>query len=103
MGRASRTRPGRLAEKLVDIRARLGLSQNELIRLLRLEEHLTREEISAFERSIRMPPWWVLLQLARTINVPLEVLVDDEMNLPDKLPGKRKDLVGRRTSPRKQK
>ena len=29
----------------------------------------------------------ILLKYARAANVPMEVLVDDELDLPDKLPG----------------
>jgi transcriptional regulator with XRE-family HTH domain len=38
MGRAARLRSERLAEKLREIRSALGLSQNELIRHLGLED-----------------------------------------------------------------
>jgi transcriptional regulator with XRE-family HTH domain len=86
MGRASRTKPARLAEKLLQIRTALGLSQNEMISRLRLTEELLREEISAFERGIREPPLPVLLKYARTAEVFVEVLIDDELDLPEKLP-----------------
>jgi hypothetical protein len=90
MGRGKQTKPSRLALKLSTIRAQLGLSQNGIIRQIGLQEDLTREEWSTFERSIRMPPWWVLLALARSININLECLVDDELDLPAKLQIKRR-------------
>lgn len=89
MGRGKQAKPGRLAEKLSSIRTHLGLSQNGIIRQLGLQDDLTREEWSAFERSIRMPPWWVLLPLARRVNISLETLVDDDLDLPIHLSGKR--------------
>jgi transcriptional regulator with XRE-family HTH domain len=89
MGRGKQAKPERLAEKLSVIRTQLGLSQNGIIRQLGLQDDLTREEWSAFERSIRMPPWWVLLPLARRVNVSLETLVDDALDLPAHLSGGR--------------
>jgi transcriptional regulator with XRE-family HTH domain len=86
MGRASRPRPARLAEKLLYIRRSLGLSQNELISLLGFEEELTQDYISAYERGVREPPLPVLLQYARRANVLVEALIDDGLDLPKKLP-----------------
>jgi transcriptional regulator with XRE-family HTH domain len=86
MGRASRAKPVRLAEKLLRIRTALGLSQNEMISHLGLTGELLREEISAFERGIREPPLPVLLRYARTASVYVDVLIDDELDLPGKLP-----------------
>lgn len=86
MGQASREKPARLADKLVHIRTALGLSQNEMIRRLGLSEKLIRESISAFERGIREPSLLVLLQYARAAGVYVDALIDDEVDLPDKLP-----------------
>jgi transcriptional regulator with XRE-family HTH domain len=88
MGRAKSPKPVRLAEKLLQIRTRLNLSQNELIRRMGLEEELTQAEVSAFERGIRVPPLPVLLQYARAAGggSHLEALIDDRLDLPDKLP-----------------
>jgi transcriptional regulator with XRE-family HTH domain len=55
MGRVTRPQPKRLAEKLLQIRTRLELSQNEMIRQMGLSEELRREEISDFERGRRVP------------------------------------------------
>lgn len=49
MGQASRATSARLAEKLTQIRLALGLSQNELIRRMGLEDELTRARVSAYE------------------------------------------------------
>lgn len=86
MGRASRPRPLRLAEKLLQVRAALGLSQNGMIRRLGFVEEITQDYISAYERGIREPPLPVLLQYARAANVLVEVLIDDELELPEELP-----------------
>lgn len=86
MGKASSKKPLHLARKLVDIRQRLGLSQNGLIRQMGLVDELTQAEISAFERGVRNPPLHVLLAYARTVNLSTDYLIDDELSLPSKLP-----------------
>lgn len=92
MGRAARQRPRRLSEKLVHIRAALGLSQNEMVRRLGLQGQLLREDISRFERGVGgEPPLDLLLRFARSISTTgqgefLETLIDDEMDLPERLP-----------------
>jgi transcriptional regulator with XRE-family HTH domain len=85
MGVASRLKPIRLAEKLIQIRMAFGLSQNEMIGRLGLADELIREELSAFERGLRQPPLVVLLKYARYVGISTDVLIDDEMNLPEKL------------------
>jgi len=86
MGKAVRPRPVHLAGKLLRIRETLGLSQNGMLRLLGFEESITRDYISAYELGKREPPLTVLLQYARAANVLVEVLIDDELDLPKELP-----------------
>lgn len=92
MGRAARQRPLKLSRKLAHIRAALGLSQNEMVRRLGLEGQLLREEISRFERGVGGElPLNLLLRYARTISTTgrgefLEALIDDQLDLPKKLP-----------------
>jgi transcriptional regulator with XRE-family HTH domain len=86
MGRATRPKPKRLAEKLIKIRSTVNLSQNGMIRRMGLVDSLTQAEISAFERGIRVPPLPILLQYARAAGVCVEILIDDELKLPNKLP-----------------
>jgi transcriptional regulator with XRE-family HTH domain len=86
MGRAIRPRPKHLAEKLLYIRIELGLSQNGMIRLLGLTDDLTQDYISAYERGVREPPLPVLLRYAQVAGVYVDVLIDDEVDLPDKVP-----------------
>lgn len=90
MGQASRATSARLAEKLTQIRLVLGLSQNELIRRMNLEEELTQARISAYERGVREPGLLVLLSYARVGGVYVDVLIDDELELPSILPAKPK-------------
>lgn len=86
MGQASRHRPARLAEKLLHVRVALGLSQNEMISRLGMSDELTQARVSAYERGVREPPLIVLLNYARSANVSVEALIDDELDLPYKLP-----------------
>jgi hypothetical protein len=51
---------------------------------------LSQAEISMFERGIRVPPLPVLLEYARAANVYVEVLIDDSLDLPAKLPTREK-------------
>ena len=86
MARGARLKPDRLPEKLIQIRVALGLSQNELIR--RLDVDLTQNRISEYETGMGEPPLPVLLKYARIAGVCVERLIDDEVDLPEKLPAK---------------
>jgi transcriptional regulator with XRE-family HTH domain len=87
MARAKRRKPA-LARKLLHIRKSMGLSQNQMINMMGLINEVLREEISDFERNKRIPPLEVILQYARSANVTVEALIDDELELPKKLPAK---------------
>jgi transcriptional regulator with XRE-family HTH domain len=82
MGRGSREKPTKLGKKLVKLRAYLGLSQDGLVRALGLTAKLTRNDISKYERGVREPSLSVLLKYARASRVNLELLIDDELDLP---------------------
>ena len=86
MGKAARSKPARLGEKLLRIREALGLSQNGIIKRLDLPESISREHVSAFELGKREPPLLILLIYARAAGVLMEELVDDELELPRVLP-----------------
>lgn len=86
MGNA-RPRPSRLAEKLQQIRIALGLSQPEMLKRLGLEESMQYARISEYETGMREPTLMTLLQYARVAGIHMEALVDDELSLPDRLPG----------------
>ena len=85
MGTRAREAPARLAEKLVQIREALGLSQDGIIRQMGVTEKITREDISKYERGVRQPSLLVMLEYARAVKVAMEVLVDDTQDLPKSL------------------
>jgi transcriptional regulator with XRE-family HTH domain len=89
MARLPRPRPKRLPEKLLQIRLALGLSQGEMLRQLELD-HLNRTTVSAYEVGTSEPPLPILLKYARLVGVSTDVLIDDELDLPSKLPVKSK-------------
>ena len=90
MGKRARMRQERLAEKLLQVRLALGLSQSEMLRLLGFEQVLDYKRISEYELGKSEPPLAVLLRYARVAGVCMDVLIDDETDLPDKLPAKPK-------------
>ena len=90
MGKRPRPKPLRLAEKLLQVRNALGVSQGEIFRRLHIEEFSELKRISDYETGKNEPPLPVLLAYARLAGVCLDVLVDDELELPAKLPAKPK-------------
>ncbi|HST51593.1 MAG TPA: helix-turn-helix transcriptional regulator [Pyrinomonadaceae bacterium] len=90
MGKASRQKPKLLGEKLRRIRFALGLSQSEILKPLGIDEEGYRNYISDFENDKREPPLPVLLRYARIANVWVDVLIDDELELPEKIPSARR-------------
>jgi len=87
---SARPKPKRLAEKLLQIRNSLegGISQNELIRRMKLENELGQERISKYERGILIPPLHVLCAYADVANIYLEIIVRDDLEIPHQLPSK---------------
>lgn len=90
MGKYPRRKPARLTEKLVYIRASLELSQNGMVRRLGLEDEIGRETISGYELGTIEPPLPMLLAYARAANMYVDALIDDELDLPPKLPSIKK-------------
>lgn len=86
MGRASRRKPERLAEKLLTIRRAFGLSQAEMVNRLGCGEELTANHISKFELGKNEPSLTVLLKYADEAGVWVDVLINDNLNLPARLP-----------------
>jgi transcriptional regulator with XRE-family HTH domain len=84
---AARQRVERLAEKLLQIRNTLGLSQSEMLKRLGAEDMVSYHRISEYELEKREPPLMILLQYARVAGVHVEALIDDELDLPERLPG----------------
>jgi transcriptional regulator with XRE-family HTH domain len=97
-----RQKPRRLAEKLLHIRKALNLSQNEMIARLGFSGELIQAHISAYERKRenRIPPLGVVLQYARCAGVTMEMIVDDSLDLPDKLPLKAQGQKGQGRTPK---
>lgn len=102
MGRQRRPRPRRLAAKLRQIRTGLGLTQEQMFeRLGDTSTSLRPGHIGEFETDRREPNLLVILAYARVMSTTgggefLEALLDDRMDLPDKLPAGPKDGRGRR-------
>jgi transcriptional regulator with XRE-family HTH domain len=88
MGGAARRKPKRLAGKLRQIRLALGLSQTELLVRLGFEDVITYHRISNYELGTGEPPLEMLLQYARMAGISTDVLIDDDLDLPAKLPSK---------------
>lgn len=87
MGLAPRPKPERLAEKLRQIRETMQLSQNQMVAHLGLADVIYRNNISGFETGERLPSLPILLAYARVAGICMDVLINDELNLPDRLPG----------------
>ena len=86
MGHA-RPRPSRLAEKLLQIRNALGLSQTEMHRRLGVEDLIEYNSISKYELNKNEPPLIILLRYAQVAGVHVEDIIDDGIDLPDNIPG----------------
>jgi transcriptional regulator with XRE-family HTH domain len=86
MGKVPRPKPARLAEKLLQVRLALGLSQNGMLKQLGLDESSFRSSISGYELGTREPPLPILLSYARVAGVYVDVLIDDQLDMPDALP-----------------
>ena len=94
MGHA-RPRPKRLAEKLKQIRLALGLSQPEMHRRLRAEEQIPYTRISDYELDKNEPSLMTVLAYARVARVRMEEIVDDELDLPNRLTVNSKSAAAR--------
>jgi transcriptional regulator with XRE-family HTH domain len=88
MGLQPRRRPRRLAVKLLTIRTVFGLTQDGMAR--RLGEGLTQNRVSDYERGRFEPPLAVLLSYARLAGICPELLMDDRLDLPSRLPPAKK-------------
>ena len=78
MGHARR-RPKRLAEKLLQIRTALDLSQSDLVKRLGVEMPYTN--VSKYEHDKSEPTIEVLLAYARIAKVEMAQIVDDDLDL----------------------
>jgi transcriptional regulator with XRE-family HTH domain len=90
MGSRARPKPKKLAEKLLQIRLALDLSQGGMLARLGLDESHFRSAVSGYELGTREPPLPILLAYARLAGISTDVLIDDDLDLPAKLPAKPK-------------
>lgn len=76
--------PKHLGKKLKQIRENLGIkTYDEMIARLNVEESsLYRASIHRFENGEREPSLIVLLRYARLAGISVDVLIDDELDLP---------------------
>jgi transcriptional regulator with XRE-family HTH domain len=77
----SRPRPKHLAKKLLQIRRSLGVSQGELVRQLGVQALIEHTTISKYELNKNEPPLAILLAYARLAGIPVERIIDDELDL----------------------
>ena len=91
MGRGRRARPKKLQGKLCEIRRKLAITQDEIAeRLIKHGAEKTTHSgyIADFETGKRAPSLLGVLAYAKLAGVCADVLLDDEMDLPEKLPSK---------------
>jgi transcriptional regulator with XRE-family HTH domain len=87
MGSKPRPRPARLSLKLKQIRAQLGLTQAEMFeRLGDTGTPLRVGHVGEFETGERVPTLQVALAYARAVAIPMELLVNDDLDMPGRLP-----------------
>jgi len=77
----SRPRPKHLAKKLLQIRRSLGLSQGEMVKRLGVQDLIHYTNISKYELDKNEPPLAILLAYARVVEIPVEQIIDDEIEL----------------------
>jgi transcriptional regulator with XRE-family HTH domain len=79
---ARRPVPRKLAKKLAQIRANLGLSQTEMVKALNYKASpLYPAQISQFESGRREPPLMVLLAYAKLGGISTDALIDDKREI----------------------
>ena len=88
MGAKARPKQQALGGKLLRIRNLLGLSQTEMLKRLGVEDLINYKQISKYETGVSEPPLVILLAYARVANISTDVLIDDDLDLPAKMPAK---------------
>jgi len=85
MGYGKPERPKRLAEKILKIRTKLGLSQAGMANALeRQGVKVDGSYVARYELELRVPGLLTVRAYAKIAGVSLEQIVDDELNLPAK-------------------
>lgn len=91
MGTSRREQPVRLALKLKQIRIGLGLTQEQMVERLKGVKSPPRPgHISEYEQGKREPSLPVLLIYAKSAGVSTDMLIDDDLDLPIRLPARSK-------------
>ena len=80
MGRSRRNKPLKLGHKLLAIRKHLEKSQTEMAHALELKVHYSA--VSNFELGTREPDLLIVLRYARLAGIPMDMIVDDQIDLP---------------------
>jgi transcriptional regulator with XRE-family HTH domain len=89
MGRNRRPQPSYLPSKLLEVREKLHLTQEQMAKNLSSSKAPVHPgNISEYETGKREPSLLTLLQYARLAGTSIDILVDDELELPKKLPSK---------------
>jgi DNA-binding transcriptional regulator YiaG len=86
MGDARREVPKRLPAKLRFIREALGLTQEEMLKELRLPKSVRRNYLSRWESGEREPTLSALRRYSEVAQVWMNAIVDDSIDLPTRLP-----------------
>ena len=77
----SRPRPKHLAKKLLQIRRSLAVSQGQMVKRLGVQYLIDHTTISKYELDKNEPPFVILLAYARLAGIPVERIIDDELEL----------------------
>jgi transcriptional regulator with XRE-family HTH domain len=85
VGHKAQYRPQRLAAKLLQIRRDLGLSQSRLAKLLAFPVKTSTARVSEYENGVREPGLTLILRYARIVGIEVELLIDDDLNLPQRV------------------
>ena len=89
MGQKRRTQPEQLKIKLKTIRIEMEASQQKMAELLKHyapNEVIVPGHVSDFESGKREPSLPVLLAYSKLSGLSINVLVDDELDLPEHVP-----------------
>ncbi len=98
MGRGRRTLPAQMPRKLETIRTQLGFNLEEMISAINKkilaggysDVKIFRSHILEFEKGVREPQLPVLLAYAQIANLYVDILINDDLKIPEKLPASQK-------------